>query len=359
MGPRAPAAGGPASLRGVSVPLSVLDLTPVPSGAAAGDAVRNSLDLARHADRLGYRRHWFAEHHNTPGMACPAPALMIAHAAGATGRIRLGAGGVMLPNHSPLAVAEHFRLLEALHPGRIDLGLGRAPGTDGLTAYALRRGGAGPADFPAQLGELLAFLDDAVPDGHQFAGVRAEPADVAAPPVWMLGSSDYGAHVAAAIGCGFAFARHLNPRGAPGVMRAYRDGFRPGRRREAYAILTVSAICAPTDEEAEDLAWSMALGVIRMRQGRPGRLPSPAEARAHRYTPDELDQVRRYRRAQVLGAPDAVRAQLEALIAETGADEVMVMSAVHDHAARLRSYSLLAEAMGVVPAAQVSGAASE
>jgi luciferase family oxidoreductase group 1 len=332
----------------MAVPLGILDLTPVPAGATSADAVRNSLDLAGHAERLGYHRHWFAEHHNTPGMACPAPALMIGHAAHVTSRMRLGAGGVMLPNHSPLAVAEAFRLLVAMHGERIDLGIGRAPGTDGLTAYALRRG-VGGDDFPAQLGELLAHTGDGMPAGHPLARVRAEPADAPAPPVWILGSSDYGAQAAAAVGVGFAFARHLNPRGAPEMMALYRRSFRPGRRESPRAILTLSAICAPTDEEADHLAWSMALGLIRMRQGAPAPLPTPEEARAQRYTPDEEDQIRRYRRAQVLGAPATVRARIEELVHETGADEVMVMTAVHDHAARVRSYRLLAEAMGTVP----------
>jgi len=332
----------------VSVPLSILDLSPVASGTGSARAVRNSLDLAREADRLGFHRHWFAEHHNTPGVACPAPALMIAHAAHVTSRIRLGAGGVMLPNHSPLAVAEAFRLLVAMHGERIDLGIGRAPGTDGLTAYALRRG-MGGEDFPAQLGELLAYTGDGMPEGHPLARVRAEPADVAAPPIWILGSSDYGAQAAASLGLGFAFARHLNPRGAPEMMALYRRGFRPGRLAAPRAILTLSGICAPTDEEADHLAWSMALGLIRMRQGMPTPLPTPEEARSQRYTPDEEDQIRRYRRAQVLGSPETVRARIEELVHETGADEVMVMTAVHDHAARVRSYRMLAEVMGAAP----------
>ncbi|HWH13784.1 MAG TPA: MsnO8 family LLM class oxidoreductase, partial [Miltoncostaeaceae bacterium] len=223
------------------------------------------------------------------------------------------------------------------------------PGTDGLTAYALRRG-MGADDFPSQLGELLAHLGDGFPADHPYARVRAEPADVPAPPVWMLGSSDYGARAAAAIGAGFAFARHLNPRGAAEMLALYRREFRPGREPEPRTILALSAICAPSDEEADHLAWSMALGLIRMRQGAPIPLPPPDEAAAHRYTPDEQDQVRRYRRAQVLGAPATVRARVEELVHETGAGEVMVMTAVHDHDARIRSYRLLAEALGAVPA---------
>lgn len=332
----------------MSVPLSVLDLTPVPSGAGARDALRNTLDLARAADRWGYARYWLAEHHNTPGMACPAPDVMIAHVAAATTRIRVGAGGVMLPNHNPLRVAESFRLLEALHPGRIDLGIGRAPGTDGVTAYALRGSAATGEEFPSQLAELLAFASEGFPDDHPFRTVRAEPADVDLPPIWILGSSDFGARVAAAMGVGFAFARHLNPRGAAPAVATYRDHFRPGPDGAGpRVILATSAICADTAEEAERLASSMGLGVIRMRQGRPGRLPSPEEALAHAYTADEADQLRRYRRAQVLGTPSEVHERLEEIRAEAAADELMLMAMVHDHAARLRSYELIAGAFAL------------
>jgi luciferase family oxidoreductase group 1 len=335
----------------VPVPLSVLDLTPVPTGAGSADAVANTVDLARHADALGYRRIWLAEHHNTPGMACPAPEVMIGHVASATRSVRVGSGGVMLPNHSPLRIAETYRLLEALHPGRIDLGIGRAPGTDGVTAHALRRGQAGE-DFPGQLAQLFAFARGGWPDDHPYAAVTAQPADVPLPPVWILGSSEYGAQVAAALGLGFAFARHLNPRGAEPVMGMYRAAFRPSEAcPEPYAILTVSAVCAGDRDEAEWLASSLALGVVRMRQGRPGMLPSPEEAAAHAYTPDEADQVRRYMRAQVLGDPAAVREQLDTLVDATGADEVMVMTSVHDHATRLRSYRLIAEVYGRTSAA--------
>ena len=343
----------------MSLPLSVLDLTPVPSGTPSAEAVRNSLDLARTAERLGYSRHWVAEHHNTPGMACPAPEVMVGHVAAATERIRVGSGGVMLPNHSPLRVAEAFRVLEALHPGRIDLGLGRAPGTDAVTAYALRRGAPGADDFPGQLAELLAFADGGFPEDHPFHRVAAEPRDVPLPPIWILGSSDYGARVAAAMGTGFAFARHLNPRGAAEAMRRYRAGFRPSpAMAEPHAILTVSGVCADAAERAAFLAGSLGLGVIRMRQGRPGPLPTPEEAAAHRYTPDEADQLRRYRRAQVVGDPGSVAAELAELAEATGADEVMVMTMVHDHRARLRSYELVARALGVAPAGAAVSAAS-
>ena len=310
--------------------------------------MRNSIDLAVCAERWGYSRYWVAEHHNTPGMACPAPELMIGQIAAATSTIRVGSGGVMLPNHSPLRVAESFRLLEALYPGRIDLGIGRAPGTDGVTAYALRRSTTSGDEFPAQLAELLAFTGGGFPDDHPFRTVSAQPADVELPPIWILGSSDYGAQVAAAMGVGFAFARHLNPRGAEPAMALYRERFEPSEALDApTTILALSAICAEKTDIADALASSMALGVIRMRQGRPGRLPSPEEAAAHDYNEGEQDQVRRYRRAQVLGTPDEVCAQLAQLVDETGTDEVMIMSMVHDHKARLRSYELISGALGL------------
>jgi glucosamine-6-phosphate isomerase len=352
----APPAGGAVPSPAVSLPISVLDLSPVPSGASGRDAVRNTLDLARAAERLGYARYWLAEHHNTPGMACPAPDVMIGHVADATSRIRVGSGGVMLPNHSPLRVAEAFRVLEALHPGRVDLGIGRAPGTDAMSAVALRRGGIGVDDLVAGLAELFAFAGDGFPEDHPFHEVAAEPRDVPLPPVWILGSSDYGAQVAAGLGLGYAFARHLNPRGAAAAMRAYRERFTPSARRSApRSILAVSAICAETADRAEELAWSMALGVIRMRTGRPSTLPTPEEARTHRYTEPERDHLRRYRRAQVVGDPAGVRDELTALLDQTGADELMVLTMVHDHAARLRSYELIAEALG--PARAVAPAA--
>jgi luciferase family oxidoreductase group 1 len=331
-----------------ALPLSVLDLSPVPSGSTSAQALRNTIDLARAAEGWGYRRYWLAEHHNSPGLASSAPEVMIGQVAAATSRIRVGSGGIMLPNHAALHVAETFRVLEALHPARIDLGIGRAPGTDGVTAAALRRSADafGAEDFPAQLGELLAYAGEGFPEGHPFASVRAVPADVPLPPIWILGSSEYGAQVAALLGVGFAFARHLNPRGAEGVMRAYREAFRPSPAMERpTAILCVSAIAAETPERADELATSMGLGLVRMRQGRPTPLPSPEEAAAHRYTAHEQDQIRRYRRAQVLGDPAGVREQILALAELTAADEVMVMTSVHDHGERLRSYELLAEAL--------------
>ena len=330
----------------MQIPTSVLDLTPVPAGFGAQVALQNTIALAVAADGLGFHRYWVAEHHNSPTMACPAPEIVMSHIACATGRIRVGSGGIMLPNHSPLHVAEIFRVLEALHPGRIDLGLGRAPGTDGLTAYALRRGAGGGEDFPQQLEELLAYTETGFPSGHPFAGITAEPREIPLPPIWILGSSEYGAQVAAAMGVGFAFARHLNPRGAADAIALYRTAFRPsGRIPGPRVIVATSAICADTSARAHDLAASMALGVIRLRTGRAAPLPTPEEALAHAYTAEEQDQVRRYRRAQVVGTATEVRDELLELARHTGADELMLMAMIHSHDERLHSYRLVAEAL--------------
>lgn len=331
----------------MSVPISILDLAPVADGTSPATAARNTLDLAQRADALGYHRYWLAEHHNTPGMACPSPAIMIGHVAQVTTRIRVGAGGIMLPNYSPLQVAENFRLLEALHPGRIDLGLGRAPGTDQITAHALRHG-LGADEFPQQLAELFAFCGDGFPSDHPYRHVSAEPSEVPLPPVWILGSSEYGAAVAAAYGLGFAFARHLNPRGAIDIMHSYREAFRPSAAlAEPRSIVAVGAVAASNVEEATTLAMSMGLGVVRMRQGRPDKLPSPQTAQEHDWTDAESDQLRRYLRAHVLGSGEQVAADLLRLAEETAADEVMVMTSVYDHAARVRSYELIAAATGL------------
>lgn len=342
-------------------PLSVLDLTPVSEGSDAVQALRNSIDLAQQAEALGYHRYWLAEHHNTPGMASSAPEVLIGQIAARTRSIRVGSGGIMLPNHSSLRVAETFRVLEALHPGRIDLGIGRAPGTDGVTAAALRRtdGAVAPDDFPGQMYELLGYAGEGFPAGHPFSRVHAEPRDVPLPPLWLLGSSEYGAHAAATLGTGFAFARYLNPRNAPAICAAYRAGFTPSARRDRpHLILALSVICAGDEEEARAHAMSGALALVRMRQGRPAPLPSPEAAAAHRFTPEEQDQVRRYLRAQVLGAPREVVSQIADLVAECGADEVMVMTGVHDHAARVESYRLLARAWHRQGARAAAGAPS-
>jgi len=330
--------------------LSVLDLSPVGSGSDAARALRNTLELARLADRLGYERYWLAEHHNLPSVASPAPEVMIGHVAMETERIRVGAGGIMLPNHAPLKVAETFRVLEALHPGRIDLGIGRAPGTDPVTASALRgpRGAAGADDFPEQFGELLAFSGDGFPEDHPFRSVSAAPEGVDLPPIWLLGSSGYSARAAGEMGLGYAFASHFSPVDPTPIMRAYREHFRPSDRfAEPHAILAASVICADTDEQAEELASSMGLAWVRMRTGKPGPLPSPEEAMSYPYTPGERRLLESYRSMQVIGSVPVVRARLEEIAGRTAADEIMVTTMVHDHGERLKSYEKLADAFGL------------
>ncbi len=330
--------------------LSVLDVSPVSSGSNSAWALRNTLDLAQLADRLGYQRYWLAEHHNLPSIASSAPEVMIGHVANETERIRVGAGGIMLPNHAPLKVAETFRVLEALHPGRVDLGIGRAPGTDPVTATALRRSrdGLGAEDFPQQFGELLAFAGEGFPEDHPFRSVVAMPSGVRLPPIWLLGSSGYSAQAAGEMGLGYAFASHFSPEDPAPAMRAYRQGFEPSEDFERpSAVLAVAVICGETDEHAQKLASSMELAWVRMRSGKPGPLPSPEEATNYSYTPAERGLAEAYRSMQVAGDPRTVRARIEELAERTAADEVMVTTNVYDHAERLRSYERLAEVFEV------------
>ncbi|MBV9848312.1 MAG: LLM class flavin-dependent oxidoreductase [Armatimonadetes bacterium] len=329
-----------------SLTLSVLDLAPVGSGTTAAQAFQNTLDLARRVERLGYRRYWLAEHHNMPGIASSAPEILIGQVARETSTIRVGSGGIMLPNHTPLHIAEAFRTLEALFPGRIDLGIGRAAGTDARTALALGRipGARGGEDLPGQLADLFAFGGAGFPEGHSFRSVAAVPSDVPLPPVWLLGSSDYGARLAGELGLGFAFAHHINPYGTLEAMQIYRDAFTPSRHLDApRTILTVSVICAETALRAEELASSLDLAWLRLYSGQPGPLPSPAEARTYPYTPQERMHVENNRTRLILGEPAGVWDQLCALAGRAGTDEVMVTTMVHDHGARVRSYELLAQ----------------
>jgi luciferase family oxidoreductase group 1 len=332
----------------MSIPLSVLDLSPVPSGSSSADALRNTLDLARHADELGYTRYWLAEHHNTPLIASSAPEVMIGHVASVTARIRVGSGGVMLPNYAPLKVAETFRMLEALHAGRIDLGLGRAPGTDQLTALALRRSRAAlrADDFPEQLAELLAFFSGKWPDGHPFQKIIAIPADVQTPEIWLLGSSDFSAQLAAELGLGFSFAHHINPLPAVEALRLYNERFRPSAYNAApKSMLTVSAICADTDEMADELASSADLTLLRFQKGNHSDpLPSVADAKAYPYTDYEREIIRTNRTRLLVGSPMTIRGRLSRFIEHTGVGEIMVTTMIHDHEARRRSYALLADA---------------
>lgn len=333
------------------LPLSVLDLSPIPSGSTAGDALRNSMDLARHAEALGLRRYWLAEHHNAGSLACSAPELLIGQIAAVTRTLRVGAGGIMLPNHTPLKVAETFRVLGALFPERIDLGLGRAPGTDPRTAAMLRRSRDAIAvdDFPERLEELRRFLTEDEPPRDSWDGtVRAIPLDVPCPELWLLGSSEIGGGILAAErGLGFAFAHHINPDDAVRALRRYHETFAPSAaRRTPWSILTVAAVCAETDAKATRLASSHELAMVRFLQGSRDRpLPSVEEALAHAYDSTE-DALRAGRRAHVfVGAASRVAGQLRALAEEARAQELMVLTHVHSHEARKRSYTLLAEAL--------------
>jgi len=330
--------------------LSVLDQSPVRSGSTPADAIHETLDLARAADRLGYHRYWLAEHHSTAGLAGSSPEVLIGQVAAVTSGIRVGSGGVMLTHYSPLKVAENFRVLETLFPGRIDLGIGRAPGSDPLTARALSHGpGAlGLEHFPNQIADLIAFLGDGLPAGHPFAGVRAMPTGPTAPNVWLLGSSGDSAAYAAHFGTGFSFAHFINDEGGAEVVRAYREHFRPSPWLAApRASVAAFAVCADTEAEAERLARSRDLFLVRLRSGRPGPYPSVEEALAYRYTPHELAIVRHTRRRTITGAPEQAMERLLALAEEYGVDELVVVTITHSPKARLRSYELLAEAFGL------------
>lgn len=332
------------------VPLSVLDLSPVTTATPGSVALRNSLDLARLADRLGYKRYWVAEHHNLANIASSAPDIMIGQIAAITSHMRVGSGGVMLPNHAPLMVAERFKVLEALFPGRIDLGLGRAPGTDPVTSYALRvrqdpRDGD---EFLERFQELLLLAQDGFPEGHPFRNVHAVPADVALPPIWLLGSSSYSAALAAACGMGFAFAHHFADRDAASAMRSYRENFKPSATlAHPYAILGTAAIAADTDTEAERIAASAELHYVRRAKGEYRPLESPEAAATYPYTPIDRERLARYRVRLAVGRVDRVKDRLLALAEETRADEILVTTMVFDHAARRHSYGLLAEAFAL------------
>lgn len=342
--------------------LSVLDQSPIRTGQTPGDAIRETLHLAQAADRLGYHRYWLAEHHSTAGLADAAPEILIGAVAAGTRRIRVGSGGVMLTHYSPLKVAEQFRMLETLHPGRIDLGIGRAPGSDGRTALALRRGAdaaRGPevpdpwaetavARFPDQVGDLIGFLTDGLPPDHRFSTIRAMPAGDGVPEIWLLGSTDASAACAAHFGTAFSFAHFINADGGAAVTRAYVRAFRPSTSlAAARASVAVFAVCADTEAEAERLSRSRDLFIVRLYTGRAGPYPSVEEAERYPYSPRELAIAEHARRRMVAGTPEQVQGRLLALAAEYGVDEVVVVTITHDPKARLRSYELLAEAFGL------------
>ena len=327
--------------------LSVLDLAPVGQGSTPADALRHSVELVQLAERRGFARVWVAEHHNMPGIASSSPPVLIAHLAAATSTIRVGAGGVMLPNHSSLVVAEQFGMLEALHPGRIDLGLGRAPGTDPVTASALRRssGVHGADEFPEQLRDLLAYFEGTHPR------ITAVPGRGYRPALWMLGSSDYGAQVAGMLGWPFSFAHHFASQNTMAALDVYRESFRASADLERpYAMLGVPVICAETAERARWLAGPSSLSFVRLRQGRPTSLPTPEEAAEYHFTPFERDLLRHWTAPLVLGDPGTVRDELLALAARTDADELMITTMVHGADDRLRSYELVADAFDLMPA---------
>ena len=327
--------------------LGVLDQSPVRSGGTAADSVHETLELAQAAERLGYHRYWLAEHHATPGLAGSCPEILIGQVAARTSRIRVGSGGVMLSHYSALKVAEHFRMLELLFPGRIDLGIGRAPGSDQRTARVLRRAPemAGTEFFPEQIAELVGFLGDGLPAGHPAHGVRAMPDVASTPALWLLGSSDQSAVLAAHFGAAFSFAHFINGEGGAEVTRAYTESFRPSANLPApRANAAVFVVCADTEAEAWRLARSRELFILRLHSGRPGRYPSVEEAETYPYTAHELAVVEGNRRRTVAGAPEQVRARLTALAAEYGVEELIIVTITHDPKARLRSYELLAQA---------------
>lgn len=321
------------------IPFSVLDLAPVPQGSTPGDALRNTLDLARHAEGWGYNRYWLAEHHNMTGIASAATSVVIGQVAAATNTMRVGAGGIMLPNHSPLVIAEQFGTLESLFPGRIDLGLGRAPGTDQMTWRALRRDPMASDQFPQDVLELQALLGPLQPDQR----IQAVPGTDTNVPLWILGSSLFGAQLAAMLGLPYAFASHFAPAALMQALAVYREGFKPSAQLDRpHAMVGVNVFAAETDDEAKYLFTSAQQRVIGMFRGRRGQLPPPVEDIESLWSPDEKAQVGRMLACSFVGSAATVRAGLERFIADTGADELIVASAIYDHKKRLRSYEILA-----------------
>ena len=350
----------PDSIRGVSsgnapVPLSVLDLATVSSGSDPVAALATTTEVARTADRLGYHRLWVAEHHSMPGIASSSPAVLIAHLAANTERVRLGSGGVMLSNHSPLVVAEQFGTLAALAPGRIDLGLGRAPGTDRATAAALRRADPTADDFDAELAELTGFLDGSFPAGHPYRHIHAVPGPAQngadafrRPPIWLLGSSGYSARLAGQLGWPFAFAHHFSARNTLPALELYRRHFEPSDvLDQPYAMIAASAFAADTTAEAHRYARTLGLAMLKVRTGRPGLMPSPEEAEAYSYSAAEAEFIDNWLADVVYGEPDEVTAGLTDLVDRTGANELMLAANVWGSRSRIRSLELIAESYGL------------
>ena len=335
----------------IDAPLSVLDLSPIVEGNDARQALLNTMDLARHAEVWGYTRYWLAEHHNMPGIASAATAVVIGQVAQATATIRVGAGGVMLPNHAPLVIAEQFGTLAALFPGRIDLGLGRAPGTDQHTSRALRRTLAGNPDaFPQDVMELQQYFKEPAP--NQF--VRAVPGAGLNVPIWILGSSLYGAQLAAALGLPYAFASHFAPAALMQAIAIYRERFEPSAQlNEPYVMLGMNVFAADTEEEAHFLRTTVLQSFVNLRRGMPGKLPLPVADYTDRVTPDERAMLEAALSCSAVGTPDTVEREIASFVERTGADEIMITSNIHDHGKRLRSFKLVAEMMAA--ASQLQG----
>lgn len=333
------------------IPYSALDLSPIGEGGSAAQSLANSLDLARHAEALGYTRYWLAEHHNMPGIASSATAVVIGHIAGGTSRIRVGSGGVMLSNHSPLVVAEQFGTLATLYPDRIDLGLGRAPGTDGTTAWALRRGKGVEDHFPRDVVELMGYLGDPQP-GQPIHAIPGEGTHV---PVYILGSSLYGAELAAQLGLPYAFASHFAPAALEQALEVYRSHFRPSAVLEKpHAMIAVNVYGAEDMETARYLRTSMQLAFVRLRTGNPGRVPRPVERIEDHVPPEMLAMVNEALRVTVMGAPDEVKEGISGLIDRYAPDEIIFSAQIHDHAARKRSFEIAAGAMQSLGHAQAA-----
>jgi len=323
------------------IPLSVLDLCPINEGGSVGESIANTVDIARHADRWGFTRYWMAEHHGMPGIASAATAVLIGHVAGATSRIRVGAGGVMLPNHAPLVIAEQFGTLEAMYPGRIDLGLGRAPGSDLATSRALRRNlNSDPDEFPRDVMELIAYFEGEGP-------VRAVPGEGHQVPIWILGSSLFGAQLAAMLGRPYAFASHFAPAQMMDAIAVYRSRFRPSRHLDKpYVMLGFNVAAADTGEEARYLASSWQQSFVNLRSGRPGRLPPPVEGYVDSLPSPARGMLDQVLSCAAIGSPGTVAAGIRAFAERTGADELMLTSNMYEHAARLHSYEIVAGLIG-------------
>ncbi len=326
----------------INVPLSVLDLSPVAAGTTVGQALAQTTELARRVEELGYRRFWVAEHHNMPAIASSAPAVLLAHLAAATSTIRVGSGGVMLPNHAPLVVAEQFGTLEALHPGRVDLGIGRAPGTDQLTALALRRTreGLSAEQFPQELTDLIAFFTGE----NERLPILAMPGRGDMPKIWLLGSSGYSAQLAGLLGLPFSFAHHFSAANTVPALQLYRQNFRPSQYLdEPYAMVAVAAICADTDERAQWLSGPASLSFLQLRAGLPQPLVTPEEAAAYPFTSLDREMAQQRFADQAIGSPDTVRRQLTSLLERTAADELMLTAQVYALEDRARSFELIAD----------------